>query len=134
MDQRGQHTSMPRAALPRGSERSESIVWGMAYGIAALFALGQVLFVLTAAPAAIAFHRETGSVNAFVSAVAAIGAPGLIALLLAVDALILATFIRLARRHWIGFAYVPPLLYFGIGTVVVWLLVADALWWIFLRG
>jgi hypothetical protein len=106
----------------------------MAYGLSALFALGQVLFVLTAAPAAIAFHRETGSMQGFVSAVAAIGPTGLIFVLLVIDALLMVVFTRLARHHWIGFAYLPPLLFFGIGTLVVGLLLAPAMSWIFFNS
>lgn len=133
MDERNRQTEMPRAALPRDPARSESIVWGIAYALAALFALGQMLFVLTAAPAAIAFHREAETTSWFVDAASAVGPAGLVVILLALDALIMALFMRLARRHWIGFAYLPPVLYLGIGTVVVGLLLAQAVG-VFLRG
>jgi len=131
MEERGNQTEMPRAVLGRATNRSESIVWGIAIAMALVFALGQILTVLAAAPAAIAFHAEAGSTPLSVEAVAVLGLPGLVVVLALLDALVLWVFLRLAQRHWIGFAFLPPLLYLGFGVVMLWLLLAQAVTWVF---
>lgn len=132
MSERERHSGMPRA-LPSHPERSANVVWVIAALLAVVFAFGQVLGVATAAPMAIAYH-DTGVVPWFVGFAARLGVAGLVAVLLVLDAVVLAVFVWLARRHWIGFAYVPPMLYLGIGVVIVWLLVAEGFSAVFLRG
>jgi hypothetical protein len=124
---------MPRAALPRDSSRSEDIIWGMAFALALLFAIGQVLTVLAAAPAAIAFHNEAGGTPWFVEMAAALGPTGLTISLVIIDAAVFALFAWLAKRYWIGFVYLPPLMFLGIGTVAIWMLVANAVSWVILQ-
>lgn len=130
MDVRGNQTEMPRIGLPRRSDRTSAIVWGSAIALAVLFASGQMVTVLAAAPAAIAFHSQAGNIPWFVGFVDAIGALGFFALLGAIDLAILGGFLWLARKYWAGFAFVPPLLYLGLGSVVLWLLVGNAVAWV----
>lgn len=132
MDGRGSQTQMPRAALPRGTDGASTIVLGFAVGFAILFAAGQVVTVLAAAPAAIAFHREAGAAPWFVSLVSSLGWLGILATLSVLDAAILAGFLWLSHRYWVGFAFLPPLLYLGTGAVMLWLLVARAVSWVLL--
>lgn len=127
MEERGRQTDMPRASLPRDHRRAESVIWGLAIALAIVFALGQVLTVLAAAPAVVAFHAEAGDTPAFVSWAARIGPVGLGAVLGIIDAVVLAGCLWLARRYWIGIAFLPPVLYLGIGSVVLWLLVSGVL-------
>lgn len=134
MDVRGNQTEMPRIGLPRRSDRTSSIVWGTAIALAVLFAGGQILTVLAAAPAAIAFHGQTGNVPWFVSFVDAIGVVGLFALLSLTDVIVLAGCLWLARRYWAGFAFLPPVLYLGLGSIALWLLVGSAVTWILTNG
>jgi hypothetical protein len=127
---RVRQTEMPRAAMPRDSSRSEAIVWGVAFGLAAIFAAGQILTVLAAAPAAIAFHTQTEAVPWLVRIAESIGPTGIFLGLAAVDGAILALCAWLARRYWVGFIYLPPVLYLGFGIVVLWLLLANAVLWV----
>ncbi len=131
---RRSQTDMPRLALPRDADRSEAIVWGFAIGLACIFALGQILTVLAAAPAAIAFHSEAGGTPWFVVAASSAGWFGLLLSLIILDALILGGCLWLARRYWIGFAYLPPVLYLGTGTLILWLLLSQAVAWAVLRA
>lgn len=130
---RGNQTEAPRAVMPKFGT-SDSVIWGVAIAIAALFAAGQIFTVLAAAPASVAFHREVGQIPWFVGAIERIGWLGIIAGLGAFDAAVLAGFIWLARRHWIGFAFIPPIMYLGSGAIVLWLLLANPLKWVILRG
>lgn len=134
MDVRGSQTEMPRIGLPRRSDRTSSIVWGVAIVLAVLFAMGQIFTVLAAAPAAIAFHREAGNAPWFVTFVDTIDWIGLLALLTVIDAAILGGFLWLARRYWAGFAFVPPVVYLGVGSVMLWLLVGNAVSWILVNA
>lgn len=134
MEPRGSQTAMPRAALPRDADRSQTIVVGIAIALAVLFAAGQMVTVLAASPAAIAFHREAGAAPWFVTFVQSIGWFGVLAFLSVLDAAILAAFMWLAQRYWVGFAFLPPLLYLGTGAVMLWLLVAKAVSWVILNG
>lgn len=127
MDERGRQTNMPRGALPRDNQHVESVIWGLAIFLALLFAAGQVFTVLAAAPAAVAFYAETGAMPAFVGVVSVLGPVGLAALLAVLDGLLLVLFVWLARRYWVGLVFLPPMLYLGIGSVVLWLLVSDML-------
>lgn len=123
----GSQTEMPRAALPRDPERSESVIWVLSIALAAVFGIGQIVTVLATAPAVIAVYRDGATMPAFVAFVAAIGPLGIAAFLLAIDAAVLAAFILLARRYWVGFAFLPPVLYLGIGSIVLWLLVSHVI-------
>lgn len=118
---------MPRVALPRDHRRAESVIWGLAIGLALLFAVGQVLTVLAAAPAVVAFYSEAGGMPPFVGWASVLGPVGLAALLGLIDAGLLGLFVWLGRRYWVGLAFVPPVLYLGIGSVVLWLLVSGVL-------
>lgn len=118
-------TGMPRAALPHDVGRAKAVVWGMAVALGALFAIGQIVTVLAVAPAAIAYHAENGGAPAFVMFAASVGPFALAALLVVADALLLGLFLWLARRYWLGFAYVPPMLYLGLGSILIWLLVSG---------
>lgn len=118
-------TGMPRASLPRDARQAEAVVWGIAFALATVFAIGQILTVLAVAPAAIAFHETNGGAPALVSLAEQAG-PLVIGLVLGiVDLLIFALFVWLARVYWIGFVYLPPLLYLGLGSAVIWMLVSG---------
>lgn len=122
---RGRQTDMPRAVLP--GQSSESVIWVLSFVLAAAFALGQILTVLAIAPAVIAFYGDVSEMPAFVAFFAAIGPVGIMAFLVAIDAAVMAVFVLMARRHWIGLAFLPPVLYLGIGSIVLWLLVSRVI-------
>lgn len=135
MAERDRQTGMPRAALPRDATHSESIVWGVAYALAGLFAAGQIVTVLAAAPAAIALNSGQGGVGSgFIAFVAALGPTGLLLLLAVIDIAIFALLVYLARRHWIGFIFLAPVLYLGVGTVLLWPMFLQAITWAAERG
>ena len=121
---RGRQTDMPRAAP---SPSSESVIWVLSFVLAAFFALGQILTVLAIAPAVVAFYGDVSEMPAFVAFFATIGPVGITAFLVAIDAAVMAAFVLMAKRHWIGLAFLPPVLYLGIGSVVLWLLVSRVI-------
>ncbi len=135
MDEYGRQTGMPRAALPRDSAHSESIVWGVGYALAGLFAVGQIVTVLAAAPAAIALGAEQAGARAgFIGLLAALGPTGLLLMLAAIDVAVFALLVYLARRHWVGFIFLAPVLYLGIGTVLLWPMFLQLITWAAERG
>jgi hypothetical protein len=92
-----------------------------------VFAAGQIVTVLAVAPAAVSYHQGNPPAPAMVAMAAAMG-PLLIAVALAaIDALVFGAFVLMARRYWIGFAYLPPMIYLGLGSVVIWLLASGFL-------
>ena len=114
-------------ALPADSARAEAVVWGVAFAVSTVFAVGQIVTVLAVAPAMIAYHGANGGAMWAVETAAALG-PVLIGVSLGVvDLAIFALFVWLARRYWIGLAYVPPLIFIGLGSIVIWSLVSGAI-------
>lgn len=126
MDSIESHTKAPRSGLPSNPHRARTVVWVMATGLAAVFAVGQLITVLAAAPAAIAYY-EGVTAPAFVAFADSLGFFWFATSLVMTDVLMFVACIALARRYWIGFAYVPPVLYLGLGAVQLWLLVSDAM-------
>ncbi len=124
MDARPQ-TQMPRSALPHNPQRSRTVIWGVALVLAMLFGVGQVITVLAAAPAAIAFYAGSPDMPAAVALAEQLGPIWIGALLTFIDIGIFLVFVWLARRHWIGFAYLPPLLYIGLGSWILWSLLSG---------
>lgn len=125
MDTRGPQTQAPRTALPHDTHRTSSVIWGVAVAVGALFAIGQIITLLAVAPAAIAYDNINR--NAFVEFVNALGPFGFGAVLSVIDLGLFALFAWLGRRHWIGFVFLPPLMYLGIGTLILGMLLSDAL-------
>lgn len=126
MEERERQANMPRGALPRDYEHVESVIWGLAIFLSLVFAFGQIFTVLAAAPAVVAFYAEAGDVPGIVSLASSLGPLGMALLLVILDLLILALFLWLAKRYWIGLAFIPPVLYLGIGAVILWMLLAQA--------
>lgn len=122
---RGSRTEMPRT-LPRDSQRSETVIWAFALGLAAVFAIGQIITVLITVPAVIAFHQDA-TLPPVVSLAQSLGPIGIGAALAIVDAVLLIALVLMARRHWIGLVFVAPMLYLGLGSVVLWLLVSEVI-------
>lgn len=120
-------TGMPRSALPRDPDGAEGVIWGLAIGIAALFAVGQIATVLAMAPGAVAFYRGAATAPGMVSVASTLGWPGILLGLVLLDTAILGLCLWLARRYWVGIAFLPPVLYLGIGSITLWLLVSQAL-------
>ena len=126
MEERGSQTQAPRAALPQDPGPTSILVWIAAAVLAAIFALGQIATVLAAAPAAIAYYAGAGAeLTGFVAFVDSIGPVLFGMLLVVVDAVIFALCAWLGRKTWIGFAFLPPVLYLGLGSVALWLLLAG---------
>lgn len=124
METRGPQTQAPRAALPHDVSRTNSVIWGVAFGLSALIAVGQIMTLLVVAPAAIEY---AGTGNAFVGFVDSLGPLGFGAFLSVVDVLTFFAFAWLARRYWVGFLFLPPLVYLGAGSLALALLLSDAL-------
>lgn len=124
MDTRGPQTQAPRTALPHDTHRTNSVIWGVAVALGALFAIGQIITLLAIAPAAIAYDSDG---NAFIGFVNALGPIGFGAVLSLLDLALFALFAWLGRRHWIGFVFLPPVMYLGIGTLILGMLLSDAL-------
>ena len=126
---------MPRAGLPRDSARSESVIRGVAYLLAIVFAAAQVLTILAAAPASIALSmHQAGAPTGIIALLDTLGPTGIFLSLAAIDLSILYVLVRLARRHWIGFVFLAPMLYLGIGFVVLWPMFVEVIKWAASRG
>lgn len=131
-DAGAKQTQAPRALLPH-DPRAGSVMWSITLLMAVLFAGGHVLIVLAAAPAAIAFHGQVGTLPWFVGFAESAGWLGLLAVLTVYDGLVLAGSLWLARHHWVGFAFLPPMIYLGSAAIMVWLLLGEAVKWVILN-
>jgi hypothetical protein len=129
MEFRGSQTEAPRALLPH-DPRAGSVMWTVTLLMAVLFAGGHVLIVLAAAPAAIAFHGQVGTLPWFVAFAKSAGWFGMFVALTIYDIIILAGSVWMARRHWVGFAFLPPVLYLGSAAIMLWLLLGEAVKWV----
>jgi hypothetical protein len=108
-------------------------MWTVALLLAVLFAGGHILVVLAAAPAAIAFHGQVGTLPWFVAFAKSAGWFGMILVLTAYDLVVLAVSLWLARRQWVGFAFLPPMIYLGSAAIMLWLLLGEAVKWVILN-
>lgn len=108
-------------------------MWTVALLMALLFAGGHVLIVLAAAPAAIAFHGQVGSMPGFVSFANSAGWFGLLVAVSIYDLVVLVGCLWLARHQWVGFAFLPPMIYLGSAAIMLWLLLGEAVKWIILN-
>lgn len=132
MESRGRQTEAPRALLPH-DPRAGSVMWTLALLLAVLFAGGQILVVLAAAPAAIAFHGQVGTMPWLVSFAQGAGWLGLLAVLTLLDLVVLGVCLWLARQHWVGFAFMPPMIYLGSAAIMLWLLLGEAFKWVIIN-
>lgn len=104
-------TGMPRGPLVR-SERTEAVVFWIAFGISALFGIAQVAFAVGFVPVMLyAYETADMRMPALLSFADAVGPFGIIALLSVLDIGVFAAFVFAARRYWKGLLFVPPLVY-----------------------
>lgn len=102
---------MPRAALPR-SDRTEDVVFWIAFGTAALFAVAQIAFAIAFVPVMLyAYRTAEMSLPLLLSAGDQLGPFGIIMVLGLVDVAVFALFAVGARKHWQGLLFIPPLFY-----------------------
>ncbi len=102
---------MPRAALPK-RDRTEDIVFWIAFGVSTLFVIAQVAFAIAFVPVMLYAYETAGlELPWLLSAADVLGPFGIVAVLSIADALIFALFAMAARRYWEGLLFIPPLLY-----------------------
>lgn len=104
-------TSMPRGALPRGDWSMDLVFW-IAFGVSTLFVIAQVAFVIAFVPVMLyAYDTAALEMPMLLQTADALGPFGLIAVLSALDIAVFTTFAAIARKHWQGLLFIPPLLY-----------------------
>lgn len=104
-------TGMPRGALPRGDWSMDVVFW-IAFGVSALFVVAQVAFVVAFVPVMLyAYETAALQMPVLLETADALGPFGLIAVLSAIDIAVFTLFAVIARKHWQGLLFIPPLLY-----------------------
>lgn len=112
MTGRGDRTSMPRAALPNDAGRTGAAIFWIAFGIAAITSITQVLFVVTAVPSMISLYEEGGvALPALLEALNALGPIWTVLLLSAFDFGLFGLAVWGSKRVWVGLLFVPPIVY-----------------------
>lgn len=112
MTGRGNQTSMPRAALPHGADRTGAAIFWIAFGISAVAAILEVVFIVTAAPATIALYNAAGvDLPAILQLMNSLGPVWTVVMVTVIDFSIFFLAWAGARRWWVGLLYVPPLIY-----------------------
>lgn len=110
MDQRTT-TGMPRAALPR-SDRTEDVVFWIAFAVAALFVVAQIAFAVAFVPVMLYAYETAALTTPFVLSTAdRLGPFGIIVVLSLCDIAVFVLFATGARKYWTGLLFIPPLLY-----------------------
>ena len=124
--ERGDQTHMPRSALPKEMPSTFAVVFWVAFAVSTLLVVGQIAFILSLTPIVLGIVGHAGAElpTALVFA-KTLGPVGLFFFFAVGDALVFAFFALLARRHWIGLLFVPPILYLAGAIGAMWIYAAE---------
>lgn len=104
-------TGMPRGPHVR-TERTEAVVFWIAFGISALFGIAQVAFAVAFVPVMLYAYETAGmSMPGLLSFADALGPFGIVAVFSVLDIGTFAVFVGAARKYWQGLLFIPPLMY-----------------------
>ncbi len=105
-------TTPPRAGMPRSGERSEAVVFWIAFGVSSLFVAVQIGFAITFVPVMLGLFQGAGlELPPMLALAQSLGPIGIFVALGVFDAIVYALCAWAARKYWVGLLFLPPAIY-----------------------